>query len=807
MRLDERVTAELARPWVPLGVLAAAAAWLLWPVPLGDAPISQDHTVHLFRAWHFFTKVLGSGRLTAWSDYWFAGWPAGEDYPPGADLWLAATRLLTLPFSWETTYALGFFAMYVLSALALWRAARSLGPVAALLGALLFVLDRGEYREGGFLYSVHWGVWPQQLSTAALLVGLTWIDEALATGRPRDFARSAAALGWALLCHPLALVSLCIALPVLVVLHRVVGRTPLVRSTGRAVGVAALGWMLAAFFTVPFAARSGWMAAYGDLYRSLPSVGLGLLRGNLFANVPPPLVWLGLLGLALGFWRRERTAVFLGCFALATLIVASSTAVELLERVSPSFGRVQYQRLVAPAKACLFALSAYALAPAWGPLWLRRFGWASLVAAPLWVAITRPMPRVLTRDPARRSYDEFLDWSRAERGRTREFYRIAYLAPYNDHYFAAAPIWNDTPAYKVGFTPASNFLHKPDQGSADLYRTLGVKWVVARGSQRTEGLRFERRFGPISVYRFEGYRPERFTLRGPGQARTERFDAEHVRIALQDTAAESRVVLHVAAHPSWRARLDGREVPIRTVALGSEPIFMEVPAGGRVLTVDFSPGAVDAWGRALTVLALLVVGLLALAPGRTAALAARVPRLEPMLCGGFVLVLVAALAIKVAARPAPPTWRALDHLDSARASLGDRPCEKRGTRLQCSERGWNYVGETSGRIGGVLRRCIWAHPRAQTPLRVTFPDLPPGKEVVVRHGLFDPAVDQARDGAPVRIELLANGRLLGSGTQPNRKGWFSFRVPVPAGPSREVGVSITAAREGARHFCFDLEIR
>ena len=810
MRLDQRLRAVLAGPAVPLFVLLGAVAWLLWPVPLGDAPLSQDHTVHLFRAWHFFTKELSTGRLTSWSDYWFAGWPAGEDYPPGADMWLAAARVLTLPFSWETTYAFGFFAMYMASALALWRAARPLGPVAALLGALLFALDCGAYREGGFVYSVYWAVWPQQLSMAALLVGLTWLDEAIAVGRARDFARAAAALGWALLCHPLSLVSLAIALPALVVAHHVCAGTPWVRALGRCVGVALLGTAIATVFLVPFMARAGWMGAYGDLYRSLPSIALGLLRGNLFHNVPAALVWLGLAGLVVGGWRRERTAFFLGAFALVTLVFASSTIVEVLERVSPSFGRVQYQRLMAPAKACLFALAAWVLAPSWGPAWLRRVGWGSLVVAPLLLGATAPYPRLVTRESLRerRDYDEFLAWSRAEKARDPAFYRIAYVAPYNDHFFSAAPVWNDTPAYKVGFTPASNFLHKPDQASPELYRVLSVKWVVTRGILRGPELHFDRRFGPISVYRFAGYTQKRFTLRGPGRARTERFEAEHVRLALEDTDATSRVVLHVADYPSWRARLDGRDVPIRTAALASEPIFMEVPAGGRTLELDFAPGPVDRWARVLSAAALLLVGLLLLESKWMVRLAARFP-LEPWLVGAFALALALGLAFKIAARPAPPAWRALDHVSAARASLGTIPCRRTGTRLQCSDKSWNYVGPTDARIGSVRHGCIWAHPRAGTPLSVTFPDVPAGREIVVHHGLLDPAVDAARDGAPVRIDVAVNGRVVASGTQPNRKGWFSFRVPdaTPPGSPRNLAFTISAPRDGARHFCFDAEIR
>jgi hypothetical protein len=35
----------------------------------------------------------------------------------------------------------------------------------AFSAAVFFLLDRGQYREGGWNYTIWWGVWPQVLST------------------------------------------------------------------------------------------------------------------------------------------------------------------------------------------------------------------------------------------------------------------------------------------------------------------------------------------------------------------------------------------------------------------------------------------------------------------------------------------------------------------------------------------------------------------------------------------------------------------------------------------------------------------
>jgi hypothetical protein len=55
---------------LPVLALIALAAALLWPGLLGMMVQSQDHTIHLTRAWHFVTEMLAqSGQLSGWSDY------------------------------------------------------------------------------------------------------------------------------------------------------------------------------------------------------------------------------------------------------------------------------------------------------------------------------------------------------------------------------------------------------------------------------------------------------------------------------------------------------------------------------------------------------------------------------------------------------------------------------------------------------------------------------------------------------------------------------------------------------------------
>jgi hypothetical protein len=172
----ERLAAVRLPPWalrlvplLPLVLVTTLALWLLWPVPAGRMPLSADHTVHLTRI-TMFAEQLGQGRLRGWDTTWFFGTPVGELYPVLGDLVVVAIHGLGLgALSWPQAYALGLTVVFTTQGWAMLRVGRALGlgPVPGLVAALWLLADAGAYREGGWLYTVAYGVWPQALATAS----------------------------------------------------------------------------------------------------------------------------------------------------------------------------------------------------------------------------------------------------------------------------------------------------------------------------------------------------------------------------------------------------------------------------------------------------------------------------------------------------------------------------------------------------------------------------------------------------------------------------------------------------------------
>jgi hypothetical protein len=848
------------RTWPALLVVGVAVA-VVAPLLLGQMPLSHDHPVHLYKAWHFWDEMLLQGRLRGWSSYWFFGYPAEELYPIGPDLWVAAFRLATLGMgSWEATYGLAFVAVFAFAAYSLYAfGRRHFGRTAGVVAGLIWVLDAGDYREGGWSYTVDWAVWVQVLANAFALLALGRLADVLDRGRPRDYAIAALLFGAALLSHPMNVMVLGLALPLYLVARSLAEGKPLGAELARTAGALGLGIAIAGFWFLPMTTRSAWTTNIGDLWRPLAQTVKGLLEGSVFANVWPVIALLGLVGGVLGVAMRRAVPIFLLCLAALLLFLASATAFEELSlmALSKSFAKIQYQRLTIPAKTALFLLAGLAVqelaarvaawrreraavpaegaAPPAQPGLLRRGLLVVLVAA-VAAPFVRPALQELHHSylktigglslkrsiPYWNDYQEFLRWSAQARARSEGFYRISYELDRHNHLMMGAPAFNRTPYYKVGYTPARLFKHVVETTEEPLYKILSVKYVVSLGPLFRPNLVEEIRFGSIFVYRYKDYRKERYTLSGPGSVEVKEFSEEKIHLTLRGTSPSSRLKVHVANYARWRARLNGEVVPISEAPVygTTYPMLMEVAAKDGELVLDYVSRPVDWIGALATLFGLGGVVVLVLA-GRRSALAERLSaRLSPLgrlalrLAGPATALLalagVALGAYRIAKGGAGLEEGSLaSRLGSAEVSQAGRPCrERKSGRWYCTGRSWNYVGPTAEKFNGAYLPCIWAHPVDEGPLTIRFPKLRLGRALKGGHGIADGAVEGFVGGAPVTLDVQIDGRRVESLTRPNEKGWAGFRVATPewSGKEAELTLSVSTRSSGGRHYCFDVKV-
>lgn len=282
---------------------------------------------------------------------------------------------------------------------------------------------------------------------------------------------------------------------------------------------------------------------------------------------------------------------------------------------------------------------------------------------------------------------QFFAWSLAERQSTGDFYRIAYQLPPHDHIFTIAPIFNHTPLYKIGYTPAQLFRSIPMSSEPDLLEVLSVKYLVSDHELAEPSLVLDRRFGQLVVYRFMRYHARHpFTLLGGGEAELVRFDPELIQIKLHGTTPGTRLKVHVSAYPRWEARLNGRHVPISpATAYGMEyPFLMEVPVGDGDLVFRYERRAVDWAGIAISWLALLAFALCAFGRVEPVVWPARFP--EPVTAGrvgralavGGVLLLLGTGVRKLSFPPPMPRGSVFGlHTRDSTLTLAGQSCSRR----------------------------------------------------------------------------------------------------------------------------------
>lgn len=828
-----RLGAVLHAVRTPLAPLLLALLPALW---LGARsahaiPISHDHPTHLFKAWHFWTQLLPHGKWHGWSDYWAFGVPFDELVPPGGEVWVAVFRALTFAqLSWERTYAIAFGAFLVFHAFAVYVfAKRYFGVGCGVVAAWLTLLDPGGQLQGGWEWHAVWGVWPVSLAMSALLLGLERSERVLREGRPRDVALAGVWIFAALLTHQLSIVVLALSVPLLLLDHRLRAHGPPLERHLMALGGLVLGVLLAAFFLVPFFARTGETQDLGGIDTPLAEVARRFLELETFSNLWRPLHALAIAGAAVCVLRRAPGALFFSVSAALLVFLSSDALIRTfhLERALPTLAKLESNRMALVAKLFWFPLAGVALvalgqrllSSAPTPSGRARLVWGVALAA-LLALVVPGLSYVYTTHVDKPIFgkadlsewgdlEQFIAWSSELDARTPEHYRIAYnlrrdRRGYNEHIATLLPVHNGTPMYKVGNTPTQIFKKFPTTDEDSLLKALGVRYVLSSFPMQRRSLVLERRFGELSLYRFQGYRPEPFTLRGNGHAELVERSPERIRIRLSGTDAGSRLKLHVASYPRWRASSNGEELPITTVPVSGAdyPVLMEVPARDGELLLEYVYRTPDWLGLAVSLGALPgFFGALALFRRSSwpAALGAWLRRHERRLwlaALSALLLVLFVIAYRTRSRERLlPQSSIFHHLDEGAMDLGGVECvQEAPLRFRCGER-WLRAAAVQSEVWG-LHLCMTTAPDAG-PLTILTRQ---------RMGEFVDATYEGPRRVSGTIEVAVAGKTVEKvSTRPgsDRQQFLAFDTRAWRGEEALLEITV----DGGPLLCFDFRIR
>ena len=107
-------------------------------------------------------------------------------------------------------------------------------------------------------------------------------------------------------------------------------------------------------------------------------------------------------------------------------------------------------------------------------------------------------------------------------------------------------------------------------------------------------------------------------------------------------------------------------------------------------------------------------------------------------------------------------------------------------------------------VGYAPHRCILIVPQPGKPARLTFPQLPLGRELVGYVGIAD-AFTRRDDRTPVKLGVEIAGKPVASATAGVDDGWVRFAATTAPGAA-DVTFVATATRPG-RQLCFAVEAR
>ena len=118
---------------------------------------------------------------------------------------------------------------------------------------------------------------------------------------------------------------------------------------------------------------------------------------------------------------------------------------------------------------------------------------------------------------------------------------------------------------------------------------------------------------------------------------------------------------------------------------------------------------------------------------------------------------------------------------------------------------WIYVGRHEMTSGSERQSCIWGHPVKKGVLRISFPNPPTNSRLRFEHALSTNAT-RSDNKSPVKVAIFADQKKLKTLTRGNQVGFASSSFNLPSQPTQELALEITAQKDGARHYCFNLEV-
>ncbi len=603
--LDSRFSSwrDLTKQWLPYIGVTMAGLIALGPIATGQMPVSQDHVNHYFATHIFVHEMVPSFRFFGWTDQLNTGYPFGDLYHTAA---YTATGLLYLlsfgSIDLEVSYAFGIVLAWLVPAWAVIAWTRRLaGPWGALLAGLFYVLDKGGDREGGFIYAMFHGVWPQQLGVGIWLFALLAYVRFVERPTTRTMAICVLVGGLGLWVHPLN--ALTTPLAAILLLAVLLLKPPADREKNQGRGVfrlmpaVFLSGLLGAVWLVRMMLSSDVIYAGASNWQPISHLMADLLNGGPFAHqwvFISGLAVVGAVSLGLRAGRFEMFALLLP----AVLMIAGSMDVLVGSDCGLLGGKlslIQYRRFSIPVKPLWYALAGTGIATIGAGL-VSRLGAASdrtarpiamrcLLAACLapfvWGFIHQAAPELIqtpvgypltlkrTNDQA--SVAAIGRVLEREKATPKRFYKAVYWEkPGHGGLYPVLAMANAGFAWHSTLhLPANNFKWLNPTTDIPTLARLGASIVISKWPHTHQQLQEIGKYGRHYVYRVLGNALAPVAIEGPGKVSVRVWEPEQRTVRVSGSTPDTSLAFFMPPYRKWHASQGGQTLELHRVRSGN----------------------------------------------------------------------------------------------------------------------------------------------------------------------------------------------------------------------------------------------
>jgi hypothetical protein len=624
-------------------VVAVAAMVILWPISALQMPVSQDHINHYFSTQILAHDMIPSGRFFGWTDRIGTGYPFGDLYATPAYMATAFLHIISFQgIDLHASYAFGIVLAWLIPAMAITAWTKRLtGNWGATFAGLAFLLDTGGDREGGWIYSMFHGVWPQQLGTGVWLFALLALWRLTEKMTTRRLGASVALAGISLWIHPMNSVTLLTAAVIMFSIRLLMAPPQEDETKGTNKGALRLIFALipAGLIGLTWALRmilaQDVVYAYPAFWSPLMDLVGNMLEGNLFAH---QIVFVGLLAI-IGAIRIIREGGRFNTLAIAlpaVLLLIGSLDFLLatdLGLLGGKLGIMQYSRFSIAIKPLWYALAGVGLtvlikgiaASVPGPanrkaiplagrafvaLLIAPVGWAAIQAAPTLIKPPVALPLMIEDVDDRKDFARIADLLEKEKSScAKTFCRAVYYQDFGrKEHGGLYPVRTMADAnygwLPTRVLPANNFRWLNHTNNPDRMARLGASLVISRWEIDHSRLTLIEKLSRHFVYRVNDPQAQ-VEVAGPGTAEIISWDPESKKVAIADSDRDTTVTFLIPPYRKWHALQNGNELEIKSKIVGKLHFMQITGITDGILTLNYTDSTIESLLSVLSTLILL----------------------------------------------------------------------------------------------------------------------------------------------------------------------------------------------------------